>query len=163
MFIPTYVFDTISTKVILNLTNTIRSIYDLILSINNESKQIEQLIIKSDIKVIIETLELYINEIDTDLLHTSKTLTFSLKNLHDIIDTIKTELERIHYKIQYNKNVYLLYSIRAYGFNSSFERMENYMKTLEIRKNLLFDVIKGITSIDTFDHPKPTSTLKNTC
>lgn len=127
------------------VTSTMNGIYTLssniMKSTANGTHEIKRVIKETDLEVKIKTaqfmlLELKIN--DT----TPYTIRYCAQSIRDAIKDIYDELEKIYYRMQYNDNIWIGSTVRAYKFQNCRARLYASLKNLESRSDTLIKLAK---------------------
>lgn len=107
------------------------------------ANEIKQIIKENDLEIRIKMMQFLLCEIKVS--ETSPcTLTYCMNSIKSAIQDISNELEKIHYRMQYNNNLWVGSSVRAYGFKNCKLRLKAKIDTLETRYTMLV----GILSIE---------------
>lgn len=118
------------------ITSAINGVYTLSGNISNSTNsgasQVKQMIKSTDLEFRLKAVQIMLFELKL----TEKT-TYSVKycvaSIKEIIEEIATELTKIHYRLQYNDNIWFGSTIRAYGFHNCIERLKICLNNLETR------------------------------
>jgi hypothetical protein len=70
-----------------------------------------------------------------------ETYCFCITSIQESIKEISDEMEKIHYRMQYNDNLWFGSSIRAYKFHNSKIRLNTKLNNLEGRWKLLMSLM----------------------
>ena len=73
--------------------------------------------------------------------NTPHTLRQCVRAIHDSIKDISGELDKIHYRMQYNDNIWIAGSIRSYNFHNCKTRLDSHLKNLDARCDALIKII----------------------
>lgn len=104
-----------------------------------EIKRLMTKFVDLDLEATIRVAESVINEIKNKQLSTS--VETSINNLKEIIGKIEIELVDIYTKINYNKSLYFLSSLRSYDCTIPIENIINHEKILQKRLKLLLNML----------------------
>ena len=115
----------------------VKSIY----SHSETAADIIKLLKNMDIEIKVKVLSSIVQNLKNSTCHT-EALDICLESLMETLDKVHIELTVIHDHIVYNKTWRLLGSWRSYGFNENATKLEDLNRTLDMRKDLLFEVIK---------------------
>lgn len=143
------IFDTIAlgivTKVIPQLVMSFNSMDTILSKLNGKIfndygatlaiESIKQLDLQTKIKI----LKAVICEIDND--KCSDSLNQSLLSLCDCIEQLDIQLNLIYNRIEYNKNIWIMKSLRSYGFENRIKEIKLLANILESRQKLLFEIL----------------------
>jgi len=125
-------------------TNATNNLYTLCNNISesssNNSNDIKQIIKDNDLEVKIKIIQFILCEININE-NSSCTLNYCINSVNIAIKYILDELEKINYRIQYNNNLWFGSSVRSYGFKNSKLRLKTYIDTLELRYNMLINIL----------------------
>lgn len=129
-------------KCVTAVTASAQGIYSLISSIssNKHEPTIGKLLEELDINVDVCMLETMMKEFNVEK-HYTKTLSFCLKELEKCLKEIEKILHEIKLRLDYNDSLWVS-SFRAYTFTDIIDKLKSLKKTLDNRKNNLFEVIK---------------------
>lgn len=103
------------------ITSTTSNIYSLIEKIQaTPPSDVTELISSLDIEVTLRVFELFLLEINKP----TDSQKVCLQEIHSVILSIKEELEKIHFRMNYNSDLYFLSSIRSYRFTNCIIRLK---------------------------------------
>lgn len=126
------------------VTSAANGVYTLIGNIyqstSSGSYEIKKLIRESDLENKVKAIQLLLNELTIDD-NTPQTLIFCLQTIKDSIKDITEELERIHYRITYNNNLWFSIPVRRFKFDNCKDRLLAHLKNLDSRYNILISII----------------------
>lgn len=128
---------------ITTLTASANGIYTLIGNISSSGiiPDITRFLNESDIEDQIRTLELLLKEIDIHK-NPTRTLGASLASLQECVSQIEEILHDVKTRMEYNKSLWFLISIRSYGFSDIVQKLTTLKMTLDTRQHKLFDILK---------------------
>jgi hypothetical protein len=128
---------------ITTLTTSANGIYTLIGNISSSGiiPDITRFLNESDIEDQIRTLEFLLKEIDIHK-NPTRTLSASLASLQECVSKIEEILHDVKTRMEYNKSLWFLVSIRSYGFSDIVQRLKTLKMTLDNRQNKLIDILK---------------------
>ena len=123
------------------IKNMSQSIYGLLgYIVKNPDNILIETLTTLDIEFKVRILESLINDINTDIKH-STTLGLCLYALKECIILIEKELNKIHAKINYNNSIILFKSWRSHTFEENIMYLKSHSYALETRRKLLFDIL----------------------
>lgn len=126
------------------VSGTAKSVYDLIFTIknrtNNGAEEIKQMIQEIDLEGKIKTTQLFLSEIKIDN-DTPYTVIYCADRINDAIASIVDELNKIYQRMQYNNNIWIGSSVRAYKFHNCALRIKARLDVLDERKRSLIDIL----------------------
>lgn len=126
------------------VSGTATSVYTLISTIkqrtNNGAEEIKQIIQETDLEGKIKTTQFFLSEIKIDN-NTPYTVIYCANLINDAIVSIVDELNKIYQRMQYNNNIWIGSSVRAYKFHNCMLRLKARLDTLEERKKSLIDIL----------------------
>jgi hypothetical protein len=124
------------------LTSTTSNIYSLIRKFHasEETPNITLYIKETDLEQKLQLLECIIKSIDINRHHTDA-LSISINNLKHCISDMDAVLKETDKRLEYNKTVWVLKSIRNYGFTDMYEKLKLHSRTLDERKKALLEVL----------------------
>jgi hypothetical protein len=127
------------------ITSTANGIYSLSTNIKNATsigaKEVKQIIKETDLEVNIKTIQFLLCEIKLTE-NSPYTLQYCIQSIRDCIKDISEELEKIHYRMQYNDNLWYGQSLRSYKFHNCRERLDSHIKNLKSRRKALIEILK---------------------
>lgn len=134
----------ITLGLIQGIAGTTNGIYTMISNIArstaNGSDEIRQVIKTTDLEVKVKTIQYMLQEIKIDE-KSSHTLQYCVRSIRDAINEISKELEQIHYRMQYNDNLWVGSTFRSYRFHNSTIRLTAKLHNLESRYNTLLGLL----------------------
>ena len=141
-----------TTILLSNVTTSIYNINAYILTNKNHSSQKMATFIREyDIVHKIRTIAQFIESIhiNSDMVKTQ------IESIHSCIDEITKQLKIIEERLAYNKSIWIMSTIRSYGFDNRIKELEILMKVLNERFNLLVITYKSgnESEIDKSDLP----------
>lgn len=104
------------------------------------ANEIKQIIKERDLEVRIKMMQYLLCEIDINE-NSPCTLHYCMNSIKSAIKDISNELEKIHYRMQYNNNLWVGGSVRAYGFKNCKLRLKAHIDTLETRYKMLISIL----------------------
>lgn len=113
---------------------------NVVKSTSTGATEIKLLIQRNDLEMRIRMIQFILSElyIDDD---SPYSLRYCISKIYDAIKDISDELSKIHYRMQYNDNLWFGSSVRAYGFRNCQTRLEAKIETLEKRYQKLMEVL----------------------
>ncbi len=137
-----------------NITNMLSQIYNLFISINNNTnaKHIQKIIKDTDIEATIQTIDFYMKSFDDSVLYSNVAINHCVKKLNEVINDIMNELQRITDKIKYNNELffgYVLSTFREYNFKTSKKRLISHIDILHKRWKMFLDIVNIDTNWST--------------
>lgn len=128
--------------VITGLTTTITSLYTLSKALyknssNDKIDDIIDIITKSDIENDINIVK---NLIETTEKH-NDIIDLCIKNLNDVMNQIKDELDKINYRVKYNEKLWIKTSITKYDFTNCKKRLLSYIEVFNHRYKKLLEIL----------------------
>ncbi len=128
---------------IATLTTSANGIYTLIGNISGSGliPDITHFLDESDIEDQIRTLVLLLKEIDVDK-NPTRTLSSSLRSLQECVSQIEEILHDVKVRLEYNKSLWFMVSLRSYGFTDIVKKLKVLKITLDSRQDKLFDILK---------------------
>lgn len=122
-------------------TNTLYTLCNNISTTTDTSEnEIKQIIKQRDLDVRIKMMQFLLCEININK-EIPYTLSYCINSIKSSIKDITNELEKINYRIQYNKNLWVGSSVRAYGFKNCKLRLKAYIDILETRYKMLISIL----------------------
>ena len=127
------------------LTSTAKNVYMLTTEMSDKHKLVEANIIhntlvKIDLKLNIEIVELILKEIPKDKIH-SKAILAIISSLSDSIILIESELKKINDMLNYNKTLWMFVGWRSYDCTEPVNKLIEYNDMLVRRRAMLFDLL----------------------
>jgi hypothetical protein len=104
-------------------------------------KEVNNIIIKSDVVATIKLLQSIISEIP-DHYGKSPTVIMALNNVQEIIQEIEIELKDITEKINFNHSLYIMANWRSYDFKDVLDNIEKKFSILDRRKENLYKILE---------------------
>jgi hypothetical protein len=127
-------------SVISGLTSAINGIYTLRGNISNISSigasNIKYMIKSTDLEFKLKSVQLLLFELKISD-KTSYSVKYCITSIKETIDEIASELTKIHWRLQYNDNLWFGSRVRAYRFNNCIERLKTSLTNLDSRCNTL--------------------------
>lgn len=143
-FLMTGISTNITMALISTITGTTNGIYTLCTNISHSTQtcanEIKQLLKETDLRTRMVIIQQLLHEIKVDKM-SPNTLQQCIKSIKDSIKDISDELEKIQYRMQYNESLRIGSSFRSYGFRNCKHRLIAYVKTLDMRYNMLIDIL----------------------
>jgi hypothetical protein len=131
----------ITLGLISGITSTTNGIYSLADRLSkSEAEEVKHLIRESDMEMTVRVIQCIISEIQIDK-YSPVTLNLCIKSIYQSIKEIESELEKIHYRLQYNDNLWVGKSVRGYGFQNCCKRLKEHLSCLNNRKKLLLETL----------------------
>ena len=96
-----------------------------------------------DIEASVRILDNFLKELHVSYQTETETIKNSIELLKECIVAIEFEVCKIHEKIIYNKNLYVLYLWRSYKFNKSIHALTILKTQLDNRCALFFNILKN--------------------
>lgn len=135
----------ITLGLISSITSTANGVYTLSSNLSKSSlsgaDEVRRIIKETDLEVKIRTTQFFLCELSLPS-DTPNTILYCIKSIRDSIQEISDELERIHYRMQYNDNLWIGSYIRAYKFYNCKERILISLTNLESRKEELLKCMR---------------------
>lgn len=126
------------------IAGTTNGIYTMISNIAkstaNGSDEIRRIIKTTDLEVKIKTIQYMLQEIEINE-KSPITLQYCIRSIRDAINDISQELEKIHYRMQYNDNIWIGSTFRSYRFHNCSQRLTDKLYNLESRYNTLLGLL----------------------
>lgn len=124
------------------LTSTTGNIYSLIrkVSISSDAPDITSYIKETDLERKLQLLECIVKSIDINKHHT-EALSMGIDNLKQCISDMNDVLKETDKRLDYNKDLWMLKSMRSYGFLDIYEKLKLHSHTLDERKKALLEVL----------------------
>jgi len=126
------------------IAGTTNGIYTMISNIArstaNGSDEIRQIIKDTDLEVKVKTIQYMLQEIKIDEA-SPHTLQYCVRSIRDAINEISQELEKIHYRMQYNDNLWVGATFRSYRFHNCRIRLGAKLQNLESRYGTLLGLL----------------------
>lgn len=119
---------------------------NIISSTATGANEVRQIIKETDLEVKIRTVQFLLCEVKVNS-DSPYTLQYCVQCIKDVIKDISDELETIHYRMQYNDNIWLGSTVRAYRFHNCKARLVAHLKTLESRQSNLIEILKVQSSM----------------
>ncbi len=131
----------ITLGLISGVTSTTNGVYSLVDRLSHsEAEDVKHFIKESDMEMTIRVVQCIISEIQIDK-YSPVTLNLCIKSIYQSIKDIEAELEKVHYRLQYNDNLWYGKSVRGYGFQNCCKRLKEHLNSLENRKRLLLETL----------------------
>jgi hypothetical protein len=105
---------------------------------DDSSRDIVDYIVSEDLEKQIGLIVSLIKNIDVN----SEPLKICIGNLEECINSIEGHLKIFNERMSYNKSIWVLASLRSYGFADLLQKLRACAKTLESRIQFLFNVIQ---------------------
>lgn len=125
-------------------TNATNNLYTLCTNISEttstKANDLKHIIKENDLEVRIKIIQYLLCEINVND-NSPCTLNYCIGSIKSAIKDISNELEKIHYRIQYNNNLWFGSSVRAYGFKNCKLRLKSYIDILESRYKMLISIL----------------------
>lgn len=107
---------------------------------NDESKEITNYIEEEDLEKRIGVIMSVIKNINMDK-HNTEPLSLCIGNLQECIKRLEDLLKAFNERVLYNRSIWVLSSLRSYGFSDLLAGLKVCTKNLESRKQELFNII----------------------
>jgi hypothetical protein len=122
-------------------TNTTSNIYLLIKKFSTlpESQSVTEYIRETDLELKLKLLDCVVRSIDTR--HNTEALELSIYSLKQCIAEMNSVLEDIDHRLQYNTSLWLIRSVRSYGFTDLYDKLKLHSQILDDRRHLLIEVL----------------------
>lgn len=134
------------------LSSTTTGIFALTQKIykSDPSGEMEKVLKETDIEFKRDILYTLIEKIDSNKIH-NKALKQCLDGMKECLADLEKELKIIHQKLEYNKSLWLLPSMRSYKFTNSPDKIRSLFKVLVERRDMLFKMLDlpGLIDSDT--------------
>lgn len=104
------------------------------------AEEVKQIIRETDLEVKIKTTQLMLCELKINE-KSPNTVRYCVQAIRDAIKEIADELDQIHYRMQYNSNLWVGSSVRAFKFHNNKSRLHAKLKNLESRTHALTSVM----------------------
>jgi hypothetical protein len=138
----------LTVKAISAIGTSTAGIYSIIDSISYFKRHdVNSLLIELDIQEHIKVLLSLLNEINLDKHHT-QTLALCVGQLRDSIVDIEKELIKTHTRLNYNNSLWIK-TFRTYNFDDIIATLKILNMQLNNRKNMLFEILKINSDLDT--------------
>lgn len=133
--------------VIATVTSTIKTangVFTLSKNIVNSTtsgaNEVRQIIKDLDLEFKIKTTQYFLCELKISK-DSPYTILYCIQAIRDAINDIAEELEKIHYRLQYNDNVWFGTTIRAYKFDNCKGRIQASLNNLDKRRQTLLELM----------------------
>jgi hypothetical protein len=122
-------------------TSTTSNIYLLIKKFSTlpESQSITEYIQETDLELKLRVLDCIVRSIDIS--HDTEALALSICSLKGCISEMHCILKDIDQRLQYNMSLWVIRSVRSYGFSDLYDRLKLQSMILDDRRHLLMDVL----------------------
>lgn len=131
-------------SLISGITNAANGVYTLsstiLHSTANGAEAVKQIIRETDLEVKIKTTQLMLCELNINE-KSPNTVRYCVQAIRDSIKEIADELDQIHYRMQYNSNLWVGSTIRSFKFHNNKCRLHEKLKNLESRVSALTSVM----------------------
>jgi len=129
------------------ITAASNGIYTLVNNISESTAsgalEVKNIIKESDVEVKIKSVRYFLCELKVNE-NTPKSVQYCIQSIDESIKEIVKELEQIHYRMQYNSNLWFGSTVRSFKFHNSRARLMSKLKNLESR----FDMLKNVISME---------------
>lgn len=126
------------------ISSAANGVYDLASKVVNSastgSAEVKIIIKETDLEVKIKTIQLMMCELKITK-DTPYTVLYVIESIRDAIKDIEDELDLIYYRMQYNDNLWIGSTVRAYKFHKCGERLHAKLKNLESRRSTLVELM----------------------
>jgi len=126
------------------ISGAVTSVYSLVSTIMqrtaNGAEEIKDVIQKIDVESKIRTAQFLLCELSITE-DTPYTVLYCVQEIDSAIKEIIDELDKIHYRMQYNNNLWVGSSVRSYKFQNCAKRLHASIDCLENRKRTLITVM----------------------
>lgn len=130
--------------VISGITSATNGIYTLCSTVKsstaNGASEVKKIIRETDLEVKIKTVQYLLCEVSITP-DTPCTIKLCIESIRDCIKEISDELDKIHYRMQYNDNLWMGSTVRAYKFHNCRARLEAHLKNLDSRCKTLINLL----------------------
>jgi len=125
------------------VTMSAQGIYSIVTTLTSPSTtpSISYVIKELDLIAEVSVLETLLKEIDLNKHHT-ETLTLCVKSLEECVLQIEKNLKIVQERSDYNNSLWILTSLRSYGFDDLISTLKLLKLNLSSRKKTLFNVLK---------------------
>jgi hypothetical protein len=131
------------------------NVYNLITNIkltkHIHQPELTKILTKTDMVATINLLNAVISEIP-EFYTNSMSVIIALKNVHEIIESIESELKEINTKLSYNEQLYLMSNWRSYDFRENLDSIECKISILDRRKDNLFKILEVFKNLKLTDN-----------
>ena len=137
-FIVNTILFNMSSILLTNITTSIYNINNYIKDTNQNAIVVADFIREYDIQHKIKTITEFIDSIQ----HPNHNVLEEIESIKICINDITKQLKIIEQRLEYNKSIWLLSSIRSYGFENRIKELKILMKVLNDRFNMLVLIYK---------------------
>jgi len=138
-FIVSTILFNMSSIFLTNITTSIYNINSYVLKdTNHNANVVSDFIREFDILHKIKTITEFIDSIQ----HPNHNVLEEIESIKICINDITKQLKIIEQRLEYNKSIWLLSSIRSYGFENRIKELKILMKVLNDRFNMLVLIYK---------------------
>jgi len=109
-------------------------------STSSGAEEIKQIIRETDLEVKIKTTQLLLCELKISD-KSPNTVKYCVHAIHDAIREIADELDQVYYRMQYNSNLWVGSTVRAFKFHNNKSRLHAKLKNLESRTQTLTSIM----------------------
>ncbi len=138
-----------TTILLSNVTSSIYNINAYIITNKNQSSlKMATFVREYDIIHKIRTIAQFIESIHIN----SNMVQQQIESIHQCIDEITKQLKIIEERLIYNKSIWIMTTVRSYGFDNRIKELEILMKVLSERFNLLVITYKSCNDCNNYDN-----------
>jgi hypothetical protein len=109
-------------------------------SASSGAEEVKHIIKETDLEVRVKHAQSLLCELKLDE-KSPYTLQQCVQSIYDSIKEISDELDKIHYRMQYNDNLWFGSPVRAYKFHNCRARLDARLKNLDARCKTLVEII----------------------
>jgi hypothetical protein len=132
-----------------SITSTANGVYTLSSNIVNSTSsganEVKQIIKDLDLEFKIKNTQYFLCELKITK-NSPYTILYCVQSIRDAINDISKELETIHYRLQYNDNLWFGSAVRSYRFHNCKTRIQSTLNNLEVRRETLLELM-GIETL----------------
>lgn len=127
-----------------SITSTANGVYTLsstvVKSTANGASEVKQIIRDLDLEFKIKNTQYFLCELKITK-DSPYTVLHCIQSIRDAIKDISDELETIHFRLQYNDNLWLGSTVRCYKFHNCKARIQSSLTNLEARRSTLLELM----------------------
>lgn len=109
-------------------------------STSSGAGEVRRIISETDLEFKVKHAQSLLCELKVDE-KTPYTIQQCVKAIYEAIKDVSGELDKIHYRMQYNDSLWIGSRIRSYGFHNCRMRLDAHLKNLDARCDALVKVI----------------------